>query len=92
MNSKVFVETEPLAVVFWASRGDGRGGFGEMTVWKQRFERWNFSFVNGLYWNLRYIIYSWKLGFWEIGANFFVFFRKYDSPRLFPYSLLPRIQ
>ena len=44
-----------------------------MTVFKQRFERWNFFFVNGLWYNMDYIICSWKLGFWEIGAKIFVF-------------------
>jgi hypothetical protein len=73
MNSEVLVETETPAAIFWAGGGGSRGGFGEMTVWKQRFERWNFFFVNELYWNMRYIMCSWKLGWWEIGENIFVF-------------------
>ncbi|KAG4441211.1 hypothetical protein IFR05_003329 [Cadophora sp. M221] len=54
MNSEVFVETETPAAIFWAGRGGNKGGSGEMTVWKQRFERWNFSSTNGLYWNMRF--------------------------------------
>ena len=39
MNGEVFVETETPAAIFWAGTGGSRGGFGEITVWKQRFER-----------------------------------------------------
>jgi hypothetical protein len=47
MCSAVFVETEtPSAILF--SSGGARGGFGEMTIFKQRFYRWNFFFVNGM--------------------------------------------
>jgi len=72
MCTSIFVETETPAAVFFSS-GGSRGGFGEMTVYKQRFERWNFFFVNGLYYNLHYILFSWKLAWWEIGAKIFVF-------------------
>ncbi|KAK7418148.1 hypothetical protein QQX98_004123 [Neonectria punicea] len=47
MCSAVFVETETPPAVFF-STGGSRGGFGEMTVFKQRFLRWNFFFVNGI--------------------------------------------
>jgi cellulose synthase/poly-beta-1,6-N-acetylglucosamine synthase-like glycosyltransferase len=40
MCSHVFVETETPPAVFFAG-GAARGGFGEMTVFKQRFFRWN---------------------------------------------------
>lgn len=73
MNSEVFVETETPCAIFFAPKDEARGGFGEMTVWKQRFERWNFFFVNGIYWDMMYIVCSWKLGWWEIGAKIFVF-------------------
>ena len=73
MDTEVFVETETPSAIFWTGNGNSRGGFGEMTVWKQRFHRWNFFFVNGLYWNTRYIFCDWKLGWWEIGAKLFVF-------------------
>jgi hypothetical protein len=72
MCSQVFVETETPSAVFISGRGS-RGGFGEMTVFKQRFKRWNFFFVSGLFYNAWYILGSWKLGFWEIGAKIFVF-------------------
>jgi hypothetical protein len=78
MCSRIFVETETPARLFGLQFSGGkkvgeRGGFGEMTVLKQRFKRWNFFFVNGLWYNLHYILFSWKLGFWEIGAKIFVF-------------------
>lgn len=50
-----------------------------MTIWKQRFFRWNYFFVSGLYWDLSYIIRNWKLGWWEIGAKLFVFQEVYET-------------
>lgn len=78
MSTSVFVETETPAAVFIGS-GGARGGFGEMTVFSQRFKRWNFFFVNGLYYNFRYILFSWRLGWWEIGAEIFVFQEIYET-------------
>jgi len=72
MTSHIFVETETPSSVFF-SGGGSRGGFGEMTIYSQRFKRWNFFFVNGMWYNMSYILFSWKLGFWEIGAKIFVF-------------------
>lgn len=72
MCTSIFVETETPGAVFFSS-GGSRGGFGEMTVFKQRFQRWNFFFVSGLYFNIHYILFSWKLGIWELGAKIFVF-------------------
>lgn len=72
MCSATFTETETPSAVFISS-GGSRGGFGEMTVFTQRFLRWNFFFVNGMYYDLWYILGSWKLGWWEIGAKLFVF-------------------
>lgn len=69
MCSAVFVETETPPAIFFSSSGSSRGGFGEMTVFKQRFTRWNFFFVTGLWYNCHYILCSWKLGWWEIGAK-----------------------
>jgi len=80
MCSQVFVETETPTAVFFSS-GGARGGFGEMTIFKQRFKRWNFFFVNGMYYNMKYIFCSWKLGWWEIGAKIFVF-QEVSSPSL----------
>lgn len=78
MCTAVFVETETPSAVFFSS-GGARGGFGEMTIWKQRFFRWNYFFVSGLYWDLYYIIRNWKLGWWEIGAKLFVFQEVYET-------------
>ncbi|KAK7746428.1 hypothetical protein SLS53_002387 [Cytospora paraplurivora] len=78
MCTSVFVETETPPAVFFSS-GGSRGGFGEMTVFKQRFSRWNFFFVNGMYYNMHYILTSWKLGWWEIGAKIFVFQEVYET-------------
>ncbi|KAI4651961.1 hypothetical protein J4E93_002158 [Alternaria ventricosa] len=78
MCSQVFVETETPTAVF-ISGGGSRGGFGEMTIFSQRFKRWNFFFVNGMYYNMAYIFGSWKLGWWEIGAKIFVFQEVYET-------------
>ncbi|KAG9578531.1 glycosyltransferase family 2 protein, partial [Aureobasidium melanogenum] len=78
MATSVFIETETPDAVFFSSGGE-RGGFGEMTVFKQRFYRWNFFFVNGMYYNLHYILFSWKLGWWELGAKLFVFQEIYET-------------
>jgi hypothetical protein len=78
MCTSVFVETETPPAVFF-SGGRSRGGFGEMTVFKQRFMRWNFFFVNGMYYNMHYILTSWRLGWWEIGAKLFVFQEVYET-------------
>jgi len=69
MCTSVFIETETPSAVFFSS-GGARGGFGEMTIFKQRFLRWNFFFVNGMWYNMKYIIASWRLGFWELGKLF----------------------
>lgn len=95
MCSSVFVETETPSSVFFSS-GGARGGFGEMTVFKQRFKRWNFFFVNGMWFNLKYILFSWRLGFWEIGAKLFVFQEVYETflylitPIVLPISFIVR--
>jgi hypothetical protein len=52
---------------------------GEMTIWKQRFFRWNFFFVTSIFYNMAYILFSWKLGFWEIGAKLFVWQEVYET-------------
>ncbi|KAK9779179.1 hypothetical protein SCAR479_04046 [Seiridium cardinale] len=95
MCSSVFVETETPSAVFFSS-GGSRGGFGEMTIFKQRFMRWNFFFVNGMYYNMKYIIKSWSLGWWEIGAKIFVFQEVYETllylftPFILPISFIVR--
>jgi len=71
MCSQVFVETETPSAVFTSS--GSRGGFGEMTVFKQRFKRWNFFLVSSVYYNTSYLLVSWKLGFRELSTKIFVF-------------------
>ncbi|PYH67043.1 uncharacterized protein BO88DRAFT_466248 [Aspergillus vadensis CBS 113365] len=66
MCSAVFVETSAPPAVFYTNDKDGRSGFGEMTVFRQRFTRWNFFVANGLRYNLAYSSRSWELGRWEI--------------------------
>ncbi|KAL8669747.1 MAG: hypothetical protein Q9168_005675 [Polycauliona sp. 1 TL-2023] len=78
MCTAVFVETETPDAIFFSGGGD-RGGFGEMTIWKQRFFRWNFFFVSGIYYDMAYILGNWKLGWWEIGAKIFVFQEVYET-------------
>nr|OQO25518.1 hypothetical protein B0A51_04722 [Rachicladosporium sp. CCFEE 5018] len=96
MCSAVFVETETPSAVFYAARGESRGGFGEMTIFKQRFYRWNFFFVNGMYYNMAYMLGSWKLGWWELGAKLFVGQEVYETllyllaPFMLPISLVVR--
>ncbi|KAH8688710.1 nucleotide-diphospho-sugar transferase [Talaromyces proteolyticus] len=95
MCTSVFVETETPSAVFFSS-GGSRGGFGEMTIFKQRFMRWNFFFVNGMYYNMKYIIRSWKLGWWELGAKIFVWQEVYETllylltPFILPMSFMAR--
>ncbi|KAL8750616.1 MAG: hypothetical protein Q9184_006366 [Pyrenodesmia sp. 2 TL-2023] len=78
MCTSTFVATETPAHIF-SNSGGARGGFGEMTVWKQRFYRWNYFFVTGMYYDLIYILFDWKLGWWEIGAKIFVFQEIYET-------------
>jgi cellulose synthase/poly-beta-1,6-N-acetylglucosamine synthase-like glycosyltransferase len=73
MCSAVFVETTTPSAFICAGRGHSRGGFGETTVFQQRFLRWNFFVANAMCHNLLYILGSWKLGWWEIGAKLSVF-------------------
>lgn len=85
MCSQVFVETETPAAIFVSGKGS-RGGFGEMTVFQQRFKRWNFFYVNGMWYNMAYIVSSWKLGWWELGAKFFVFQEVRSTDQRFDWS------
>ncbi|KAB8254483.1 glycosyltransferase like family 2-domain-containing protein [Aspergillus pseudonomiae] len=79
MCSAVFVETTAPAALVFVDRNSSRGGFGEMTVFKQRFLRWNFFVANGICYNLLYLFGSWKLGKWELGAKLFVIQEVYES-------------
>ena len=76
--SQVFVETETPPFLFKAS-GSARGGFGEMTVYKQRHYRWNYFFLYRLWDDGVYLLLSWRLGWREIVTKFFVFIEIYDS-------------
>ncbi|KAJ5986529.1 hypothetical protein N7451_010894 [Penicillium sp. IBT 35674x] len=95
MCTSVFVETETPSSVFFAG-GGSRGGFGEMTIFQQRFKRWNFFFVIGMYYDMKYILTSWKLGWWELGAKLCVFQEVYETliylfaPFYFPISFVVR--
>ncbi|KAL4768468.1 glycosyltransferase like family 2-domain-containing protein [Aspergillus nidulans var. acristatus] len=72
MCSAVFVETGTPSNLLIGERDQERGGFGEMTVCRQRFTRWNFFNTTGVWHNIAYIFGSWKLGAWEIGTKIFV--------------------
>ena len=95
MCTSVFVETETPSAIFY-SNGGARGGFGEMTIWKQRFFRWNFFFVNGIYYDMAYILRDWRLGWWDLGAKLFVFQEVYETllyllaPFVLPISFIVR--
>lgn len=76
--SQVFVETETPPALFKSSSA-ARGGFGEMTVYKQRFYRWNYFFVHRIYDDGAYLLLSWRLGWLEIVTKFYVMVELYDS-------------
>lgn len=76
--SQVFVETETPPALFKSSSA-ARGGFGEMTVFKQRFYRWNYFFVHRIYDDGAYMLLSWRLGWREIVTKFYVLIELYDS-------------
>ena len=73
MCNEIFVKTETPPAL---SRGSGQGaraGYGEMTVVKQRMTRWNFFFVTRVGPDICYILFSWKLGWYELSAKLSVF-------------------
>lgn len=77
--SQVFVPTE-TPPAFIKSSAAARGGFGEMTVFKQRFGRWNYFFVFRIWEDTIYILFSWRLGFWrELITKIYVLVEIYDS-------------
>lgn len=43
-----------------------------MTIWKQRFYRWNFFFTYRIWHNLCYVLFSWKMGRRELIAKLWV--------------------
>ncbi|KAL4811820.1 nucleotide-diphospho-sugar transferase [Aspergillus spinulosporus] len=94
MCSAVFVETETPSSLLIGERDQERGGFGEMTVCRQRFTRWNFFNTTGVWHNIAYIFGSWNLGAWEIGTKIFVLQEVYETalylltPFVLPVSLI----
>ncbi|OIW35704.1 hypothetical protein CONLIGDRAFT_549036, partial [Coniochaeta ligniaria NRRL 30616] len=80
--SQVFVETETPPSLFFTA-GPARGGFGEMTVFKQRFYRWNFFWSHRLWEDSIYILFSWRLGFREIVTKIWVMVELYDCAMSF---------
>lgn len=76
--SQVFVETETPPALF-KDFGPSRGGYGEMTVFKQRFTRWNFFFAFRIWEDAVYILCSWRLGWREIVTKIWVLVEVYDS-------------
>ncbi|KAK6203685.1 hypothetical protein LQW54_008891 [Pestalotiopsis sp. IQ-011] len=84
MSSQVFVETETPPRLFPAmfrSKGKGasRGGYGEMSIYKQRFFRWNFFFLFRIWSNLNYILLSWRLGWREVITKLYLLGEIYDA-------------
>ncbi|KAH7009873.1 glycosyl transferase [Ilyonectria destructans] len=93
MCSAVFVATETPPAVFY-NPGGGRGGVGEMTVFQQRFSRWNMFLISRIWYNMTYIVASWNLGWSELGAKLFVFQEVYETllylltPFILPISII----
>ncbi|KIV77448.1 hypothetical protein PV11_09242 [Exophiala sideris] len=77
MCSSVLVETEVPSGLFVGS--GSRGGFGEMTVYKQRFYRWNFLFLFRMWHNLEHILFKWDLGVYSIGSKVYTFQMLYET-------------
>ncbi|KAL2860007.1 glycosyltransferase like family 2-domain-containing protein [Aspergillus pseudodeflectus] len=94
MCSAVFVETSTPPTLLFAEKNGERGGFSEMTVFRQRFTRWNFFTTTGVWHNISYIFGSWKLGGWEVGTKIFVWQEVYETilylltPFILPVSLI----
>lgn len=93
MSSQVFVETETPPRLFpplFSKKAGSRGGYGEMSIYKQRFYRWNFFFLFRTWSNAAYILFSWRLGWRELLTKLYVFGEIYDSViRLFTPIILP---
>ncbi|KAL2798668.1 glycosyltransferase like family 2-domain-containing protein [Aspergillus keveii] len=94
MCSAVFIETSTPSTLLFGEKDKERGGFGEMTVFRQRFTRWNFFTTTGVWHNISYIFGSWKLGKWEVGTKIFVWQEVYETilylltPFILPVSLI----
>ncbi|GES65682.1 glycosyl transferase [Aspergillus terreus] len=79
MCSAVFVETTTPSRLISVHSNAKRGGFGETTVCKQRFLRWNFFVTHSMWYNSSYLFGSWRLGWWELGTKVFVFQELYET-------------
>ncbi|KAK6070882.1 hypothetical protein SCUP234_09971 [Seiridium cupressi] len=81
MSSQAFIETETPPRLFPSLRkkGGSRGGYGEMSIYKQRFFRWNFFFVFRIWSNTNYLLFSWRLGWRELITKLYVAGECYDS-------------
>ncbi|KIW12671.1 hypothetical protein PV08_09949 [Exophiala spinifera] len=77
MCSSVLVETEVPSGLFIG--GGARGGFGEMTVYKQRFFRWNFFFLFRNWHTIKHILFDWNLGIYSIGDKVYTFQEIYTT-------------
>ncbi|KAL2803300.1 glycosyltransferase like family 2-domain-containing protein [Aspergillus granulosus] len=94
MCSAVFVETTTPARLISMHADPTRGGFGETTVCKQRFLRWNFFVTHSMWYNLSYLFGSWRLRWWDVGTKLFVFQELYETalymltPFIIPVSLV----
>ncbi|KAH5271383.1 hypothetical protein HBI70_123710 [Parastagonospora nodorum] len=90
--SQVFVETETPPSLFVPVKST-RGGYGEMTVWKQRFYRWNFFYLYRLRDDFNYLIFAWRLGHYEFITKVFVLseivetFIYFSRPFMLPIAL-----
>ncbi|CAO1636509.1 unnamed protein product [Parajaminaea phylloscopi] len=56
------IQAEKLEAIEAAAIPQTRGGYGEMTVFKQRYQRWAFMHCWALIPQLRYHIFGWNLG------------------------------
>ncbi|KAJ5936691.1 hypothetical protein N7466_003141 [Penicillium verhagenii] len=71
MCSAVFIATSTPSALFRLHHQQ-RGGFGETTVFQQRFSRWNFLFAIELWSNVKYVLLSWKMGWRDLTTKLFV--------------------
>jgi len=76
--SQVFIETETPPNLIMPAKSE-RGGYGEMTVAKQRFFRWNFFIVYRIRDDLAYLLFAWRLGWRELVTKLYVLSETYDS-------------
>ncbi|KAJ5267341.1 hypothetical protein N7478_010149 [Penicillium angulare] len=81
MCSAVFIATSTPSALFRLGNRQKRGGFGETTVFQQRFSRWNFLFAGEIWCNLKYILLSWKMGWRDLTTKIFVIHQLYVNAK-----------